>query len=325
MHGIILQETGTRITWSFPSFVTLDRSNGEKTTLTQILRDIKDIESSTPDAQITQIMKSPAANDGVLQTALASAKVNQVSTSGFQGKNDNRGKSPGRSNGYGKQNFSRQYGRDSSMSRTPSGSRNYSRNNYKQNSFKNNNSGNNRPRSPSPFTRGSSPRSFGNSNQQKSSGWQASNRQRSASPSQYNTRARSSSFSRDQQNQSRGRSFSRSPGRNDRQSRSGDRGSQSRGRPSYSSSRSGSRQQSPVSFRKQDSNNDKYNKVLYCSRCGSNTHTSGSCFRYKYVGKLSKPCSFCAQNGRQLFHEEKFCRFKQSKYQSPNRKSFSKN
>ena len=209
------------------------------------------------------------------------------------------------------------------MSRTPSGSRNYSRTNYKQNSFKNNNSGNNRPRSPSPFTRGSrgsSPRSFGNTNQQKSNGWQSSNRQRSASPSQYGNRARSSSFSKDQQNQSRGRSFSRSPGRDVRQSVSRDRGSQSRGRQF---SRSGSRPQSPASF-KQDS--DKYqNKVLYCSRCGSNTHATMSCFRYKYEGRLNKPCSFCVQYGRQLFHEEKYCRYKQSQYRSPTRKSFSKN
>ena len=293
---------------------------GEKVTLIQILRSIKDIESSTPDAAITKIMQAPSANDGVLQTALAAAKVNQIATSGSQGRYD-RGKSPGRANGYQKQNYNRQNGRSSSMSRNSPGSRNYSNNNQRQSSnssFKKSNSNyDNRPRSPSPFNRGGSPRTFGDSRQQKGSGWQSSNRQRSSSPFQRNTRSRSSSFNRGQQ--SRGRSFSKSPGRNDnRQARS-----QSRGRSSYSSSRSpasSSRHQSPVSFRKQDSN-DKYNKVLYCNRCGSNTHSNGSCFRYKYEGKMNKPCYFCAKNGRQLFHEEQYCRFKQSKYQSPNRNS----
>ena len=80
---------------------------------------------------------------------------------------------------------------------------------------------------------------------------------------------------------------------------------------------SGSRNNSPANHQRKDS--AKYNKVSYCSACGSNTHTQNSCFRYPETSKVTEPCSYCLKNGRRLYHQYQYCCYRESKYKSPNR------
>ena len=116
------------------------------------------------------------------------------------------------------------------------------------------------------------------------------------------------------------KSRSQNYGNNRRRSFSGSSASRDSSFPRRNRDRrgnSGSRNNSPANHQRKDS--AKYNKVSYCSACGSNTHTQNSCFRYPETSKVTEPCSYCLKNGRRLYHQYQYCCYRESKYKSPNR------
>lgn len=280
--------------------------------LTEFIRDVKDIENSQPNLRPKQILMAPIGDDGTLAVAVASAeaKVNQVSSY-----EDNR-KSRDRTPRSDRRRFSggrfNQGKRDwRSRSRSRSSGRDFSRNNSQS-----------RFRRKSPYQKYNK-RDSRKDQKRDRQGFR--DRQRSSSAGNYSSspaakRSHSPFSSKRDSSPFQRKSRSQNYGNNRRRSFSGSSASRDSSFPRRNRDRrgnSGSRNNSPANHQRKDS--AKYNKVSYCSACGSNTHTQNSCFRYPETSKVTEPCSYCLKNGRRLYHQYQYCCYCESKYKSPNR------